>query len=309
MRLPVAPSGEQFEITLGEQRATIVEVGGGIRSYSVGECDVLEPYALEAMCDGAHGTPLMPWPNRLADGCYEFDGSRLQVAITEPPRHNAIHGFLRWRAWRAVERKPERVVMGIRLHPLSGYPFALDVRIEYRLQERGLDVTTTATNIGAYTCPFGAGQHPYLAAAAGALIDECTLELPAATRLLTDAERSLPTGSEPVQGTPYDFRQPRLIGEQSIDSPYCDLVRNGDGLACAYLERPDGVRIELWVDEHYDYLELYTGDGLAPGRRRRGLAIEPMTCPPNAFQTGEHVLRLDPGDSFKARWGVRRASA
>jgi aldose 1-epimerase len=309
MKLPVAPSGEQFEITLGEQRATIVEVGGGVRAYSVGGRDVLEPYALEAMCDGAHGSPLIPWPNRLADGRYEFDGASLQVALTEPPRHNAIHGLLRWRAWRAVERKPEMVVMGIRLYPLSGYPFALDVRIGYSLREDGLHVTTTATNIGARTCPFGAGQHPYLAPAPGALIDDCTLLLPAETRLLTDPLRSLPSGSEPVQGTAFDFREPRVIGEQSVDSPYADLLRGADGLASARLDCPDGARIELWVDGSYPYLELYTGDGLAPERRRRGLAVEPMTCPPNAFQSGEDVLRLAPGESFSGSWGVRLAGA
>jgi len=304
MRPPVAPSGEQFEITSGEQRATIVEVGGGIRSYSVAERDVLDPYPLTAICDGAHGAPLIPWPNRIRDGRYEFDGALHQLAITEPPLHNAIHGFLRWRAWRPVERKPDRVVMGIRLHPLSGYPFALDVRVGYSLDEDGLTVATTATNIGAQTCPFGAGQHPYLSAA-GALIDGCTLELPAATRILTDPERSLPAGSEPVEGTPFDFRRPRTIGDQAIDSPYTDLARDTDGLATARLACADGSRVELWVDERYPYLELYTGDGLAPERRRRGLAVEPMTCPPDAFNSGEHLLRLAPGEAFSSRWGVR----
>ncbi|MGH9302279.1 MAG: aldose 1-epimerase family protein, partial [Acidimicrobiales bacterium] len=68
------PSGEQFEIRDGEQKATIVEVGGGIREYVVGERPVLDSYPLDVMCDGAHGSPLIPWPNRLADGAYRFDG-------------------------------------------------------------------------------------------------------------------------------------------------------------------------------------------------------------------------------------------
>src|SRR5579872_6171931 len=153
----VAPSGEQFEIRHGEQRATIVEVGGGVRSYRWGERDVLDPYPLGAMCDGAHGTPLIPWPNRLSDGRYRFDGTEYQVALTEPARQTAIHGFLRWRPWEAVEASADRVVMGARLYPLSGYPFAVEVHVAYALADDGLTVTTTATNIGDYACPFAMG--------------------------------------------------------------------------------------------------------------------------------------------------------
>ena len=131
----VAPSGEQFEITRGEQRATIVEVGGGVREYAVAGRRVLDPYPLHAIADGAHGAPLIPWPNRLADGRYRFDETDYQVALTEPAKHNAIHGFMRWRAWAAVERSGSHVVMGARLFPLEGYPFALDLRISYELSD------------------------------------------------------------------------------------------------------------------------------------------------------------------------------
>jgi aldose 1-epimerase len=300
----IPPSGEQFEISLGDQRATIVEVGGGVRTYSVGERPVLDPYPLEMMCDGAHGTPLIPWPNRLADGSYSFAGNDYRVALSEPERGNAIHGFLRWRSWRAIERQPERVVMGIVLHPMSGYPFALDVRVAYELDATGLNVVTSAVNVGDAACPFGAGQHPYLSGGGG-LIDECTLQLDAATRILTDDERKLPTGRAPVEGTAFDFRRSRTLGEQQIDFAYADLARDSGGAARVRLGGPDGATVELWVDPRYRYLELYTGDDLAPGRRRRGLGAEPMTCPPNAFATGEDIVRLAPGESFSAAWGVR----
>ena len=138
----VPPSGEQFEIVHGDQRATIVEVGGGIREYGVAGRDVLDPYPLEAMCDGAHGAPLIPWPNRLADGRYRFDGAELQLALSEPGLHNAIHGLLRWRSWHASDRDGESVRMATRLHASPGYPFTLDVSIDYRLTEDGLRVST-----------------------------------------------------------------------------------------------------------------------------------------------------------------------
>lgn len=300
------PSGQQFEIAHGEQRATVVEVGGGVREYAVGERPVLDPYPLNAICDGAHGATLIPWPNRLADGRYRFHGVEHRVALTEPERGNAIHGFMRWRPWTALERSPSSVVMGARLYPLEGYPFALQMRVAYELGDGGLTVSSSATNIGDSACPYGSGQHPYLSAG-GALIDDCLLELPALTRILTDAERQLPHGHEPVQGTLYDFREQRLVAEQRLDDPFTDLLRDEAGDATVALSAPDGVRVELWLDERYPFVEIYSGDSLAPARRRRGLAVEPMTCAPNAFQSGEGLLRLEPGETFESRWGVRAA--
>lgn len=299
----IPPSGEQFEIAHGEHRATIVEVGAGIREYFVGDRPVLDPYPREAMCDGAHGAPLIPWPNRLADGRYSFDGVEYQLALTEPERANAIHGLLRWRNWAAVERASDRVVMEIRLHPMTGWPFALEVSIVYSLSDDGLSVETRARNSGRTACPFGSGQHPYLSPGSGEL-DDCTLQSPGATRILVDDERDLPIGTEPVNGTPFDFRTPREIGSLQADHAFRDLERGGDGRAWVRLTGQDNRTVALWCDESYSLVQLYTGDTLAPERRRRGLGAEPMTCPPNALQTGEDIVRLEPGESHMGRWGV-----
>ena len=299
-----APSGEQHEIVFGDQRATVVEVGGGVREYLHGDRDVLDPYPLEQMCDGAHGTVLVPWPNRLGDGSYEFDGQRLQLALTEPERRNAIHGLLRWTSWRALSHDRERVVMGAHLHPQPGYPFDVEVSVEYSLGENGLVVVTTATNVGERPCPFGAGQHPYLSPG-DAKLDECELELPVGTVILTDSERMLPSGRESVAGGELDFRSPRPIGSVVIDSPFEDLRRDAGGLARTRLSAPDGHAVELWVDEAYPLLEVFTGDTLAPHRRRRGLGLEPMSCPPDAFRSGEHLVRLEPGEAWRGAWGAR----
>jgi aldose 1-epimerase len=299
-----APSGQQLQIACGEQRATIVEVGAGVREYVVAGRPVLDPYPREAMCDGAHGAVLIPWPNRLADGRYSFDGEQFQLDLSEPATHNAIHGLLRWRPWQVREHEADRVLMGTRLHPTSGYPFALEARVEYSLGDGGLLVCTSAENVGERACPYGAGQHPYLSPGGG-LIDECTLQLDASTRILVDDERQLPTGREPVAGTPFDFTSARRIGEQRIDFPFTDLLRDADGRAGARLSAPDGCTAELWVDESYPLIEIYTGDTLAPPRRRRGLGVEPMTCPPNAFQSGEQLIVLQPGETSTSRWGAR----
>ena len=299
-----AASGQQFTISADDQHVTIVEVGGGIREYRVGDRDVLQPYPVEQMCDGAHGAPLIPWPNRLGDGRYSFDGTDYQVALTEPDKRNAIHGFLHWRPWQPVERADNRITMAAALFPLQGYPFALDVRIEYRLDRTGLTVSTTATNSGNRPCPYGCGQHPYLSPGDG-LVDDCTLQLQAATRICTDPERELPTGTESVDGTSFDFRTPRQLGDLRIDYAFTGLERDQAGRAWLRLGRPDGHTAELWVDETFPIIELYTADTLSPGRRRRGLGTEPMSCPPNAFQTGQHVIRLEPGQSATTTWGAR----
>ncbi len=301
--MAIAPSGEQFEIRSGDQRATIVEVGGGLRTYSVGDRPVLNPYPADAMSDGAHGAVLVPWPNRLADGRYSFAGRDHQVALTEPDLHNAIHGFLRWRPWRAVEQSRRRVVMAHRLYPLTGYPFGLEVAVDYSLSEAGLVVRTTATNIGDEPCPYGCGHHPYLSPGAGP-VDDCTLKLPAGTRLLTD-ERQLPSGAEPVEGTPFDFRRGQRIGALEIDCPFTGLETDSEGGSVTRLTGSDGRTVELWADATYPFLEVYTGDTLAPDRRRTGVAVEPMTCPPNALQTGENLIVLEPDESVTTSFGVR----
>ncbi len=300
----IPPSGRQYTIRHGEQVAVVVEVGGGVREYRVGERPVLDPFPLDAMCDGAHGSPLVPWPNRLADGRYRFDGVEYQVAITEPDKGNAIHGFLRWRSWDAVRQEPNRVTMGTRLHPLTGYPFLLDVDVDYLLDDDGLTVTTTATNRGERNCPYGAGQHPYLSPGSG-VIDDAVLSFTAGGRIVTDPIRQLPTGVEPVAGGRFDFSEPRPLGDLRIDYAFTDLARDEMGRAWVRLEGPDGRCAELWVDGTYPIVELYTGDTLSPDRRRLGLGAEPMTCPPNAFQSGQGVRRLAPGEAVTTRWGAR----
>lgn len=151
---------------------------------------------------------------------------------------------------------------------------------------------------------FAHERHPYLSPGDG-LIDDCELEIPAGTRIVTDDERQLPTGKESVQGTPFDFRVARRLSEERLDFAFTDLARGEDGRAVTRLAAPDGRCAELWVDEHYPIVELYTGDTLAPARRRRGLGVEPMTCAPNAFQSGEGLIVLEPEQSLTTRWGAR----
>ena len=295
------PSGEQVEIRHGDQEAVIVEFGGGLRSYSVGGRDVLDGYAVDRQATSGRGQLLVPWPNRIEDGRYTFDGRELQLPLTEPEHGNAIHGLARWVAWTIGERSDDRVVMRYVIRPQPGYPFVVSVSVEYALSGDGLSVRTTATNLGTATCPFGAGAHPYLTLGTPT-VDALALRVPAHRVMVFDS-RDLPVGTEAVDGTGYDFRSPRPIGETVLDNAFTDLARDPDGRARVLLRDPDGAELALWVDESYPYLMVFTGDPL-PDVARRSIAVEPMTCPPNAFRSGESMIRLEPGQTTTGLWGI-----
>jgi aldose 1-epimerase len=134
-------------------------------------------------------------------------------------------------------------------------------------------------------------------------IDGWRLTVPAETRLRTDS-RMLPTGRATVAGTEFDFREPRLIGPTQLDTAYTDLLRDPDGLLRVRLEAPDGRRLVLWTDRACPWLVLFSADPLPSADRRRGIAVEPMTCPPDAFRSGEDLIVLQPGQTATMSWGI-----
>ena len=290
-----APSGEQVELAHGAQEAVVTGVGAGLRRYSARGRAVLDGYEADQLCPSGRGQLLAPWPNRIEDGSYELGGRTYQLALDEPERRNAIHGLVRWSAWSVTERTSERVVLRHTLHPSPGYPFALDFRVEYALGEDGLSVRVEATNVGAEPCPYGAGQHPYLAVATD-LVDDVELRVPAAT-VLQSNERGLPVGASPVAAE-LDFREARQIGATVLDHCFTGLERDAGGRARVRLGETT-----LWVDESWPYVMVFTGDPL-PDVARRSVAVEPMTCAPNAFRTGDGLVVLEPGETHSGSWGI-----
>ena len=297
------PSGRQYVIRHRRQEAVITEVGAGLRSYQVDGKDVLDGYQENEMCSVARGAPLLPWPNRLEDGRYEFMGATYQTALTEPSQHNAIHGLTRWMSW-AGKLDDDRVLMSLLLHPQEGYPFTLALAIEYRLDDGGLAVRTTATNAGDQPLPYGAGQHPYLALGTDR-IDQLSLRLPALLQLEVD-DRQIPTGRlSQVEGSASDFLEPRPIGATRLDTAFTSLVPDADGMTRIVMESPADRQTTLWMDPAYGYVMVFTGDTIPDTRRRRrGLGLEPMTCAPNAFRTGLGLITLAPGESTNSSWGI-----
>jgi aldose 1-epimerase len=253
------------------------------------------------MASAGRGQVLAPWPNRLEDGRYEFAGEEHQVPLNEVANANAIHGLVRWVSWDVQVREPHRVVLHHVVGPQPGYPFTLEMTIDYALRKTGLRVRTTATNIGAVAAPFGSGAHPYLTVGTD-VVDDIVLRVPAYTALRSDG-RGIPIDTHHVEGTDLDFRSARRIGDARIDHGFTDLEWDRSGVARVELASSEEEEsVVLWVDEGYPYVMVFTGD--LPEVNRRGLAVEPMTCAPNAFRTGQGLIVLEPGASTAATWGI-----
>ena len=297
------PSGVQHEIARGSHRAIVTEVGATLRNFSVDDVDVLDGFSADEVSPAGRGQVLAPWPNRLDQGRYTFEGIQGRAALDEPERQNAIHGLVRWHPWRVMARSDESIELGYTLAPQPGYPWFLDLGLEYRLTDQGIEVSIHVENASATPAPFGVGFHPYLTI--GRPVDRAVVSIPAARRVVTD-DRGLPTGTEPVAGTSFDYTSPRPVGSMRLDTCYTGLHRDDDGCVRARVGTPDGDReATIWADDRFRYLMVYTGDTVEPvSRRRGGIAVEPMTCPPNAFATGSDVERLIPGDPWRARWGI-----
>jgi aldose 1-epimerase len=294
-------TGEQLRISVGRYEAVVTELGGGLRGLSLDGRPLVLGHGADELPPTASGQLLIPWPNRIDHGRYAFAGESYRLPIDEPERDNAIHGLARWAPWTVTERGPNRVRLAHRLLGRPGYPFRLDLSVEYALDAGGLTVRHSARNAGTRPAPYGYGAHPYLTL--GRPIDDCELTLPAARYLEVD-QREIPVGApRDVAGTPLDFREPRRLGGTKIDNPYTGLRRDADGLARVRLG--DGARtVTLWADEAHPWLEVYTGDESPGALRRAGLGVEPMSCPPNAFVTGVGLIALEPGEEFSGAWGI-----
>jgi aldose 1-epimerase len=296
-------TGSQYPIGAGPYSAVVTELGAGLRELTHQGEHVIAGYQPDELPPGAAGQLLVPWPNRIDGGRYSAAGADHQLDLSEPAHGNAIHGLTRWMPWAAVRHSAEAVLLRTPVLGRAGYPFCLEMDAEYQLsEEHGLRVSITARNTGSRPAPYGTGSHPYLDTGLPT-VDECTLSLPAARWLPADA-RGIPVGAaRDVTGTDADFRAARPIGDARLDHALTGLSRDGLGMAWARLTG-GSTEVALWAGQGYHWLQVFTGDTLDATRRRRAVAVEPMTCPPNAFVTGTDLIILDPGSSVTHVWGI-----
>jgi aldose 1-epimerase len=290
-------SGQQWKLAADGHEATVVEVGGGVREYTVHGVPHLLGYAEDQVAPGSAGALLVPWPNRIRDGRYTFRGVDQQLPLTDPKNHNASHGLLRWTNWRAVEAVSDAVTLEAVVPPQPGYPHRLAARTRYTVGPTGLRADHEITNTGPSDAPFGFGAHPYLYVE-GATVDDLLLHLPGTSRRLRTDERSLPNGREDVAGTKYDFTEPRRIGTTELDTAFTRPAGE------VTISTVDGRGMTLWMDGAFRWAQVFTGDVLPEPRRRKGVAVEPMTCPPDAFNSGEDLVVLAPGETWRGSWGI-----
>jgi aldose 1-epimerase len=295
----MALSGRQFEITAGEHAATIAEVGAGLRRYAAGGVDVTCTYPADTLPPKGCGSTLVPWPNRIRGGKYTFDGTDYQLALTEPTAGNAIHGLGRWARWSKARGTQSEVTMRLDVVPTNGYPFELRAEVTYALDaDTGLTTTLRARNTGSVRVPFGAGSHPYLSTR-GRPLDEVTVQLPARERLLVD-DAQIPVGTESVAKTAYDLRRGKRLRDLRLDDGFTALTTKDGHGTVEVRGRNGGAR--LWFDDAFRYLQLFTREDVTEGQH--GVAVEPMTCAPDAFNSGAGLIVLEPGERWSARWGI-----
>jgi aldose 1-epimerase len=294
-----APTGDQFVLTHGDHRAVVVQQGGGLREYQYRGRQVVAGYAADEPCQDGRGTLLVPWPNGLAHGRYTFQAVEHQLPVASPERLEALHGLVRWEAWRPDLVEANRVDLSYSLMARPGFPFSLHVRVSYELTSDGLAVRLAATNVGTGPCPFAAGAHPYLEVGTPT-VDDALLTVAA------DAWQTLAENApmRDVSDGDYDFREPRRIGQLQLPL-FTRLRRDADGLARVHLHHPTDDRgVTVWMDRAFPYVLLWTGDALPDGRARRSLAIEPMTAPPHCFRSGVGLRILLAGESAVAQFGI-----
>ena len=296
----MALTGRQFTIAAGDHEATVVEVGAGLRRYAHRGVDVTFTYGDGDLPPKGCGAVLVPWPNRLRGGRYSFDGKAYQLPLSEPPTGNAIHGLGRWVRWVPVRHETSAVTLALDIVPQAGWPFEVRVEVTYALDAvGGLAVTGVARNTGTGRAPFGAGFHPYLSTR-GRGIGEVTVKVPARDRIVLD-EAKVPVGMQSVAGTPYDLRRGRRLGALRLDDGFAGLSTAGGRGAVQVRTRSGGAQV--WFDETFRFVQVFTPDLVAGGLP--GVAVEPMTCPADAFNSGTGLIVLTPRDSWTGSWGIQ----
>ena len=308
-------SGTQYSISSGSYHATIASIGASIRSLTFEGRDLVVPFEADAVRPNFRGATLAPWPNRVIDGRYSFVGADQQLAHTEPERGHALHGLVAWLDFAPVESGDDHVVLSAVVVPQVGYPHRVRVDVRFALDAAGLTQTITATNIGSTAAPYGCSAHPYLVAGPG-LVDDWVLTLPASEVMLVTEDRLIPTGQASVAdalGGALDFRTARTIGTTFIDHAFTNLPfpdpETADARTTVTVTAAGGTGVSLSWDATCPWVQVHTADRPEPESNRVGLAVEPMTCPPDAFNSGDSVVTLEPGDTHAASWTIAAISA
>lgn len=303
------PSGRAIVLESAAVRAEIGSVAAVLRSLTVNGHDVVQRVPDDeapAMCNGI---VLSPWPNRVRGGRWALDGTTQQLDITEPARGGSLHGLLQFTDYTVTELSDAAVTMAATVFPQHGWPFQLETWVRYELTPDGLIGTHGVTNRSAARAPYATGTHSYLRVG-DAPVAELELTVPAASYFEVD-EQMDPIGEVSVVGTASELRSPTRVGDLTLDTAFGQLspVNVADGRRdVAWLTAPDGSRTTLSQDLRWGYVQVFTTAVFPTGGKLiDAIAIEPMTAPPNALNSGQDLLWIEPGESWDGSWRLRYA--
>ena len=296
-------NGDVFRIAAGGYSASFTSRGAALSELQLTGRDLVVPFDPDQRIPDYRGIIAAPWPNRIADGAYRWDGVVQHLHLNEPDRGTALHGLVFDRLWEVEKHDADSLTLRCELEPSRGYPGPLSLVAQYRLDADGLHATVTASNHGVVRIPYGVCPHPYLVAGPAPL-DEWTLQVDAAEFLEVTPDRLLPLQPRAVDGHPFDFRAARTIGSTEIDHAFTGLAADVTGTSELTVTDPSGSHVGMRWDASCPWLQIHTADKPDPALSRRGLAVEPMTCPPDAFNSGTDLIALEPGTSHAASWTI-----
>lgn len=262
---------------------------------------------------GSHFAILAPFGGRIGDARYRFDGRvhDLQPGATGAAR-GIRHGFVRdadfaVAALHAGANAARVTLATTAIRPRPGYPFAIDLALDFVLEASGLTLEARMHNVGDTAAPCFFGWHAYFRVGGGSA-DDWLLQIPAQTLIRTDDKLiALPGAAAYLpldEAGALDFRQPRPIGATVLDVGYTGLVSDHDGRLRTRLADPaSGFTIGIWQER--GVMHAFTGDTLAAGARS-AVALEPMECMADAFNRPEcaAAIRLESGAVRSFRCGV-----
>ena len=318
-------NGELIDLRAGDYEARVATSGAALVHLRKAGRELIIPFDAEASLPGAwRGKTLAPWPNRIVGARYTYWGASYLVPCNEPETGSALHGLVGWADFQvtAVTGAEETgaggvpassATLGLTLPASYAYPWSLEIDVRFALDARtGLTVTATATGLGAGVspapgvvgapeadgrlapAPYGVSFHPYLTRSVP--LDECILQVPAA-RVLDVDERMAPAAERDVTGTDWDWRAGRLVRRIATDNAYTGLPQGPWEIRLTGGEAGRTVVMSAEAP----WVQIYTAEHLG----RRGVAVEPMTCPPDAFNSGRDLVELQAGQSHSFAYSLR----
>lgn len=300
---------ELITVRAGAYAACVSALGGALVSLRYGQRDLLCHEESDPPMPRFRGAVLAPWPNRIADGRYSWGGRDHQLPVNEPDRRCALHGLLLQTRWQIVEVARTSVELAAVVEEQPGYPWKLTLSMTYRLDaDLGLRAWFSALNPGVDTVPFGVGIHPYLTPGAGS-VEDWTLSIDAKRVIDVDPARLLPRATIPVEQAGFDFRGGRVIGGRVIDHAFTGLAFDAAGLARATLTDTAGRGVEIEWDDRCRWIQVHTTEIPGHPLHRQALALEPMSCPPDAFNSAVESVALRAGDERTASWRISALGA